>query len=263
MISGRVAAGKPQRPVDCMGKEIERARDFAERLGGVFDDNLLAVALYGSAARGEYREGESDLNMLVLLRTVDAGRLQAASSLAREWVAGGNPPPLVLSEDEWRESADVFPIEYADIREAHTVLHGPEIFTDVKIEWEDLRLQTERELKEKKIQLRERYLLSADSPRELGLLLRRSFPTFLTLCRASLRLLGAAIPADPEGVITSVASRVGFDPEPWLRVHRARSQGTALEPPPADPLVTGYLNGVARMADWIDRLERGAAPPGV
>lgn len=239
----------------------ERAEEYVGRLREVYGSDLVAAALYGSAARGDYREGVSDLNLLVVLRGVDAARLRRGSALAREWVAQGNPPPLLLSEAEWRGSADVFSIEYADIRDAHLVLHGDDLFADLTIDWLDLRLQTERELRESEIRLRERYLLVAESPEELGRLLKQSFPTFLTLFRAGLRLLGTPIPRDPLAVVREMAQRAGFDPQPWEEVVRARMEQQELAPQPDAPVVTGYLDGVHRTSRWLDTLAV-EGPPG-
>lgn len=243
-----------------MAKEIERATALARRLAGELGDDLIAVAVYGSAARGEYREGVSDVNVLVVVRGLEPRHLRAASPAAREWVKEGNPAPLMLSESDWRGSADVFAIEYADVRDAHRVVHGEDLFTDLEIRWADLRLQTERELREKSLQLREGYLLTAGAPEELGELLRRSCSTFVALFRAALRLDGADAPRDSAGVVRAIAERAGFDPEPWLEVLRARNDGKRLAPGAEAPLVTGYLAAVAATVRWLDGLERGRSP---
>lgn len=233
----------------------KRAEEFARELASRYGDDLVAVVLYGSAARGDYREGISDLNILVLLRTMDPPVLRRGTELARAWAAEGNPPPLMLSEAEWRASADVFPIEYSDMRDAHVVLHGDNPFAELLIDWEHLRLQCEHELKSKQIQLREQYLLLSSDPKGLGQLLTRSFPTFLTLFRAGLRLAGVTPPRDPAAAIEAVSSRAGFDPEPFRRVLHARSDAATLEPDATDPVVSGYLTSVARTTVWLDRLE--------
>ena len=240
-----------------MPPELERAQRFAWALEGVFDADLVSVVLYGSAARGEYRPGVSDLNVLVLLREVSPAALRAAHELARAWVAEGNPPPLVLGADEWRGSADVWAIEVTDIRDAHLTLVGADPFTGVEVHPEFLRLQCERELKGKQIQLRERYLLFAGQPEELGELLVRSLSTFLVLFRTVLRLDGALPDRDADTVVREVARRAGFDPGPLLEVHRARAAGHRLRPEADAPVVVGYLNAVSRVVDHVDRLVHG------
>ena len=240
-----------------MGKEIERARAFAAELQRAYGEALVSVALYGSAARGEYREGVSDLNVLVLLTDTRPETLRRGSALARRWVGEKNLPPLMLGETEFRASTDVFPIELADIRDAHLVLHGPDPFAEVVIDPAHLRLQCEHELKAKHIRLREDYLLSAGEPAELEQLLVRSFPTFLVLFRTVLRLAGEGGARDPEAVVRQTAGRVGFDPAPLLEVVRARAGSAKLDARADAPVVTGYLDAVEKVVQYVDRFVHG------
>jgi hypothetical protein len=244
-----------------MPNHLDRARDYATRLAGIYGEALVSVGLYGSAARGEYREGASDLNLLVILREVTPEGLRRGSAAAREWVEGGNPPPLIFSEREWRGSADVFPIEYSDIADAHLVLHGSDPFQAVEVGWEHLRLMCEHEMKAKKLALREHYLLAADEPERLGALLLHSVGTFVAVFRAALRLSGADAPREHAAVVDAVAERAGFDPAPLRRALEARAGGDALSPAADDPLVTGYLHAVQAASDWLDGLTR-TAPAG-
>jgi hypothetical protein len=241
-----------------MSDHLDRAREFSRRLADVYGEDLVAVGLYGSAARGEYREGSSDLNMLVIVRELEPAHLRLGSALAREWVESGNPPPLMFSEQEWRGSADAFPIEYSDIADAHIVLHGSDIFAGIEVRWEDLRLICEHELKAKKIALREHYLLAAETPSELGMLLTSSISTFVALFRAMHRLGGAAPPADSRAVVARLANDAAFDPDPFLRVLDARDEGAPLAPAADDPIATHYLAGISRASDWLDGL---SGPP--
>lgn len=238
--------------------ELEAAQRFAWELEATYDAELVSVVLYGSAARGEYTPGVSDLNLLVLLRELSPAALRRGTEAARAWVAEGNPPPLMMSLEEWRGSADVFAIELADMRDAHLVLAGMDPFEGLRIEPADLRLQCERELKGKKIQLRERYLLFAGSPEELGEVLVRSFSTFLVLFRTVLRLTGDDAAADGESVVRRLGEQVGFAPAPLLEIHRARARGGVLRPAADDPVVVGYLDAVARVTAYVDRLVHGA-----
>jgi predicted nucleotidyltransferase len=231
------------------------ANEFADRLAATYGEGLVAVVLYGSAARGDYRPGVSDLNLLVVLRHADAVTLHRASALAREWAEAGNPPPLIMSESEWASSADVFPIEYSDMKAHHVVLRGLDPFGEVDIRWSDLRLQCEHELKSKKIRLREHYLLVADDPAQLGDLLKQSLPTFMTLFRTTLRLAGRSVPGDGVEVIQETASLAGFDGGPVQAVYRARAEASdGFAPGAEDVVVVGYLDAVQRTGELLDRL---------
>lgn len=239
-----------------MGREMERAQAYARDLAGAYGDALRSVVLYGSAARGEYREGQSDLNLLVLLASTDPPTLRRGSALARAWAAENNPPPLLMSEAEFRGSADVFPMELADIRDAHVVLHGADPFAGMEIRPEDLRLQLERELKGAWIRLRTRYLTDSGDAARFQPVLLKSLSTFLVMFRTVLRLDGSDGVRDPERVLAETAARVGFDPQPLLQIQRARSGARTLDVRPDSAVVTGYLEAVARVVEYVDRFER-------
>src|SRR5690606_2084518 len=113
------AAGVPGDGGDHGGGMIEDARrkaeQFAREVETTFGDDLVAAVLYGSVARGDYRPGVSDINTMIIVRNLGIDDVRRAVAVVRSWTAAGNPPPLMISEAEWRDSADVFPIEYSDI----------------------------------------------------------------------------------------------------------------------------------------------------
>ena len=240
--------------------ERDRASEFAKRLQDLFSDRLVSAVLYGSAARGEYKEGTSDLNILVILSELGSPELHQAGSLTREWVEKGNPPPLMMSAEEWRSSADVFPIEYTDIRDAHLLLAGREPFDGITVDREHLRLQLEHELRSKKIQLREGFLAAGDSGEARTAILIRSLSTFLTTFRAILRLSGRAVPNDAGELIASTAERVGFDPQPVQEVLTAKKAGKTGKRGKGSPVLgpqtaDGYLRAIEQSVRWLDEYE--------
>jgi predicted nucleotidyltransferase len=241
-----------------MEKEVGRARDFARDLAAVYGDALVSVVLYGSAARGEYRPGASDLNLLVLLRDTSPAALRRGSGLARSWEEAKNPPPLVMGADEFRAGADVFPMELADIRDAHVLLRGADPFDGVEIRPADLRAQLERELKGAALRLRTRYLTQSGDALAFQPVLLKSLSSFLVMFRTVLRLAGGGGARDPEAVIRATAERVGFDPAPLLEIAAARAGRGKLDVRPDAPVVTGYLDAVARVVEYVDRFPAAA-----
>jgi len=238
-----------------MGEERRAAEDFVRELSAVFGADLVAAALYGSAARGEYREGVSDLNLLVIVRDLGIENLRAAAGPVRGWTERGNSPPMMFSDAEWRSSADVFPIEYSEIRESHVTLAGDLAFGEISLHAGQLRLQLEHELRSAKIQFREGILANAAAPDRLGRLLLLTVPTFLSHFRAALRLAGESVPAVADTVVEAIAVRAGFDPEPVLAVVRQRGSGApARSMTVDDPLIAGYLQAIERVTAWVDEL---------
>src|SRR6266571_2534847 len=95
--------------IDSLGDAVARA------LG----QRLVALLLYGSAARGTNVRDRSDINTLLICDAADDALFDALAPVVREWTRARHPAPLILTEREWRESADAFPIEYEDMRDAH------------------------------------------------------------------------------------------------------------------------------------------------
>lgn len=233
-------------------------REAAERLTAGLREragpNLRSVLLHGSVVRGEAVAGVSDVNVLVLLEETGPEQLRAIAPLAREWRDSAGGPPLILAEREWSRAADVFAIEIADMKDAHELLYGMDPVLSLEPKRSELRLQTERELRGKLLQLREGTLLAAESPTEMGWLLTAALPSFTAFMRATLRLAGKAVPKDTPGVIRATAETIGGDPAPFAAVWEARSAGRKLEARIDEPIVAAYYGQAERMADHVDRL---------
>src|SRR5678810_119420 len=127
--------------------------ELVAQLQKVYGAQLRSVVLYGSAAAGEHIPKRSDYNVLVVVDELTMQHMRAGAAVARAWGEDGNPPPLTLTQSEWRGSADIFPMEYADILERHRVLFGDPPFDGISVDRKDLRLQLEQEAMGKVIKL--------------------------------------------------------------------------------------------------------------
>ncbi len=236
----------------------QSARELTEGLLQAVGENLRSVVLHGSVARGEAVRGVSDINVMVLLAHADPPALEPLSALARRWTTAGNSAPLLLTWEEWRRAADVFAIEAADMRQSHEVLHGDDPVTPLPIDTDSLRLQAERELRGKLIQLRAGCLLAADEPGDVGGVLLTALPSFTTYLRATLRLTGREVPAATPDVIRQACALVDARPEPFLRAWDARTQRRMLRPNLDDPLVHGYFDVAVKTAAFVDAFKSEA-----
>ncbi|HEY0996008.1 MAG TPA: nucleotidyltransferase domain-containing protein [Gemmatimonadaceae bacterium] len=228
------------------------------QLGGAFGDNLEAAVLYGSAARGENFREQSDLNVLVIVRELDLARLDAASATVRAWVDAGHPAPFILTHEEWRRSADIFPMEYADILDRHRVLAGTPPFEGIVVERGDLRRQLELEAMGKLLHLRKGAMAAAgDAKRQLALL-EASRGVVLVIFRATLRLVGEVPAEDSVAVCRQVATLTGLDPAPFERVVRHAKGGGTLSRDETGAVLGTYLKGMETLVQYLDRHDAGA-----
>lgn len=229
--------------------------DLVAQLAQAFGSGLRSVVLYGSAAAGEHIPNRSDYNVLVIADGLDLETLRKGAAVARAWAEAGNAAPLTFTAEEWRSSADVFPMEYADILERHRVLYGEPPFDGISVDRRDLRLQLEHQSKGKVLQLRRAILAAHGEPKRLIELLAASLSTFMVIFRALLRLYGEVPPMDNEALVKQVAAKTGADLEPFVRVvHHVR--GTApLSERDVTPVLAGYLAGAEQLASFVDQLD--------
>ena len=229
--------------------------ELVDQLKKVYGAKLNAVVLYGSAAAGEHIPKRSDYNVLVVVDELTMQHMRAGAAVARAWGEDGNPPPLTLTQSEWRGSADIFPMEYADILERHRVLYGQPPFDGITVDRAQLRLQVEHEAMGKLLKLRQGVLAAGGDEKAQIELLAASLSTIMVIFRAVERLHGAVPPTDYDRLSQDVAMRVGLDAGPFGRVVRHVRGGDKIGPSEATTVLAGYLDGVQRLVAYLDRYE--------
>src|SRR5512132_3686927 len=115
--------------------------ELVRQLKLAYGSGLQSVVLFGSAVAGEHNPKKSDYNVLVIVDALPLDRLRAVAAVTKAWSEDGNPPPMTFTMNEWKSSADIFPMEYADILERHRILFGDAPFEGIKVAPGDLRLQ--------------------------------------------------------------------------------------------------------------------------
>lgn len=235
-------------------KQVEALLD---RFVADFDRLALpeaSVVLHGSAARGQYLPGWSDVNLLIVLPAITTNTLEALRPLLRWWKEEAHSVPLLLSRAEWHRAADAYPLEIAEMRTGYRVLRGSDPLMELVVRPADLRLALEREFRGKLLRLRQVYALLGDDGKALGAVARRSVPPILLLCRGLLVLSGEAPPADPVDLVNRAGAVAGFGGPAVARVVTRRGQEdwacTEAE-------FQGYLAAVETAAGFVDNYQIG------
>ena len=223
--------------------------------------SLVAAVLYGSAAGDDHIAGHSDQNVLVIVDSLDISVLQALGQTARAWQEAGNPPPLMLTRQEWMGSADVFPLEYADILERHRVLAGTLPLDGIAVHPAHLRLQLEQEALGKLLRLRRATMTAAADVTRQREVLRASLSAMLVIFQSVLRLHGERPPQAAADVVSVMAARCGLAAQPFLTVLRL-VRGETVPDGEIDGLLTVYLHGVEALTRYIDQYPVSDGAPG-
>jgi predicted nucleotidyltransferase len=234
----------------------EAFRHLVGDLKATHGDNLASVVLYGSAASGDFVQLESDYNILIALERIAPEDLRQAQAPMREWQRLGHPLPVYFTFTELHDAADVFPIEFYQMERARVVLYGRDPFETVRISDENLRHQTEYELRSKLIQLRRLYIPASSSAERLRDLMCDSISSFATLFAPVLMLHGEEPPVLKRDVVSATSRLLRLDGSVFGRIFDLREAGDAasLGERETDALFARYLAEVERVIEAVDRL---------
>ena len=234
----------------------DRLAATAKRLERELGGDLAMLAVYGSAARGEYDPQRSDINLLVVLERADAGTLRRVATAlegARAWFRCA---PFVLVRDELASAADVFPIKFLDIRRTHRLLAGTDLLATVVVRPCDLRLACETDVRNVILKLRRALVVDGPDVRALTATLRRFVPQVLGALGVMMSLTGVEPPASRDALLEVAATRFGFDAGPLREALAASRQRD-----PTWPRMEKAYDDLLRELDTIcraaDRLPEG------
>ncbi|MDQ6679098.1 MAG: hypothetical protein M3Z09_17580 [Acidobacteriota bacterium] len=226
------------------------------KLSKAHGHQLVSVVLYGSAASGEHDKNFSDINTLIVLKSIGPSDLRAAEPVVKWWTGEGNPPPLLLSEEEVVHSTDCFAIEFHDIKQHHRILYGKDVATPLIVDDSFYRAQVERELRAKLLRLRTKASATLSDGQVLSRLMLDSVSTFCVLFRHALILHGKLAEPRKRAIIHACADTFGLNPEPFLLLLSAREEKAAFKAIDPEPLLASYLRECSVVIAAVDRLQK-------
>ena len=233
--------------------------EFVERMRAAAGMNLLAAILYGSAAAGDYVADYSDVNLLCVLGETSFAAIEALAPAIEWWGKQKHRAPLLMSAEEMRRSADVFSIEFLDMRRHYRVLWGEDVLKSLEIPMRLHRAQVEYELREKTILLRQRLLIVAGNAEAKWELLLRSLPAFGTLFRHALIALGDAGAGSKREVAVALAGKLGIDASVFGELLNTRERKSDQKAAKVDEMFARYLTLVEQVTAAVDKMLDPAA----
>ncbi len=207
-----------------------------EDLERIFGDRLDALVAY--------RSDQRPVPSLAIVDLLTPDDLAACAGRADAWHRAGAATPLLLTQHEFARSADVFPIEYAEMHDTALVLHGANPFAILGgIRADDVRRACEAHVRSHLLHLREDYLECGANPSEVRAIVKESVPAFDVILRRLARLYGetASTRAD---LTTFATNRLGLD---------ARVVGDVLAL--GDPEQASTVDAVRMFAPYLQALE--------
>jgi len=189
-----------------------------------FNDRLVSVILYGSAAPGGSADRLSDFNILCVLKEVTLREIADGESVLAWWEREGQHAPLLMGEHELWHAVDSFPMEFRDMRDLHKVLYGIDVISDLPLDTRHYRAQVEHELRAKLLRLRQRGACLYSKPEELLALCLKSVSTFCVLGRHALLLAESDAPTARRGIVMRLGHIAGLNTRPFEILLDLRTQ---------------------------------------
>lgn len=227
--------------------------DLVSRMKEYAADNLESLILYGSAARGDFKEGHSDLNVLCVLRSIAARELTRVTPVVHWWCKDQNEPsPLFFTAEELRQSADVFSIELLDMQRSRRVLFGSDVIDGIPVPMNLHRVQVEHDLRTLLLKLRQHFVLTGQKESELRAAEAKSSSSVLALLRHTLIAFEEEPPATAQEVFARIAALTGADAEAFTAAFKLRDRHAH-----ADDIVRAYgqyLNALTVVISALDKI---------
>lgn len=227
--------------------------DMVNRLSRALGEKLRSVILYGPAAHEDEYQIIGNYNLLIVIAELGPETLRQVGPPLRGWLKKKQPWPRLLSPQLIRDARDIYPIELSYISRHHRILLGEDPLTGVEIARDKLRLQCERELREKLMRLAEAYVECDGRKGRLRMLLAASYASFVMVFRGCLQLFGDAVPTRDHEVVAAFCRLLGLDIEPFDAISRIATGGSAGAQ--CEDLFANYYLQLTKAVSRIDRLD--------
>ena len=238
--------------------EHDLLKEFVAKLRPAAGDNLVSVVLYGSAADGDFHAHHSDLNLLCIVRDSSFSALAKLAPVVEWWHREKNHPPLVMTLEEMKASADVFSIEFTDMKQRYRVLHGEDVLRALNVPMQLHAMQLEYELREKLFLLRQHLLLAGNDEKKLWEVMLRSLSSFTTLFRHVLIEMGERERKHSREAVVELSKRLGFNTSAFLQLLEVRVRDTDRRDLRAERVAAQYLEAIEQVATAVDKMHSQA-----
>ncbi len=237
---------------DILKSKVDNALELWKRFWG---DELKSAYLFGSAARGSWSKKSSDINILLVLEKSNYDKWPDATEIAKRRLKKGFALPLVFTEGYVNSSLDVYPIEFLDMKLFHKTLYGEDIFSNMEIDLDHLRLQAEREVKGKWVQLRQAALERGGNTAAMRDLLSMTVPTWISVFQALITINGEEVSSDTNEVLIKGTEIASLDRDVFLNLKQLRIEQRSMNRMAAWNLLKSTLEQVDQLAKFVDSWE--------
>ncbi len=184
---------------------------YVNQIHQQWEADLSSLILFGSVVRGDYIAGRSNINVLLVVKSIAVTQLQRAATLHKEWGKHQIIAPLMMGKEELEKTARLFPLEYLQMTQHHVVLSGQDPFGNIDIDRNTLSWQCEQELTANLLRVRQRFIEGEGRIEAIQALLILSITAVLPCLRGLLYCLGHSSDIKDQQILETLPSAMQFD----------------------------------------------------
>jgi predicted nucleotidyltransferase len=198
--------------IDGLSEEIHKLlKSYVKDVTKTYGKDLEGIILYGSAVRGEFLQGRSNLNVLLVMSSYDLAVLKRYDGIHKRWSKEQVLVPLFLTAADLHSASLIFPVEYHDIHDCHRLLWGQDPFVGLTIDSRYLTAEVLQALRGNLLRLRQRLVEGRSTGEAITILLSLSITALLPVLRGLQRLLGRPALAHGEPLLRDLESYLEVD----------------------------------------------------
>jgi hypothetical protein len=163
-----------------MRENLSTTESLRDALVNALGENLVSIV--------RYRKAETKVHVLVVARQLVDADWRSIADAFEKLKGRANVEPVLLTEQAWRSSTDIFPILIREINKGYEVVHGQDIMSGMSIERAHLRLRCEQELRSLQIRMQSICLMHFASPHRLRQAIVQDFKSFEELLEVAVEL---------------------------------------------------------------------------
>ena len=191
---------------------------YVEHIEQSWSADLGGLILFGSAARGDFIVGRSNINVLLVIKDMSVDLMKRAGQLHKEWGKHQFIAPLLMTEDDLVRSRNFFPLEFLQMTQNYVLLAGQDPFGEGQIDATRLGWQSEQELMANLLRLRQRFIEGEGRIEAIQALLMLSISAVLPSIRGLLHVLGHQSKENDTKTLEMLPSTLEFDSTVFLEI---------------------------------------------